>query len=525
MGMTGYGASFGRRDPREGPFVLLSELADDWPEAELRGEDIAVVDCTHDSRLVQPSWLFCALRGARHDGHDHAAAALEAGAGALLVQRFLDVAAPQLRVPNVRWAIGPAAAAIHGRPSDHLSVAAVTGTNGKTTTSYLLYSAFLAAGWQAGLLGTVETRIGAHHSNSTLTTLEAPELQRTFALMRQEGVQAAVMEVSSHALDQHRVGGVTFDVGVFTNLTGEHLDYHGTIEQYYYAKSLLFTPDRCRQALVCVDDEWGVRLAAQCGIPALTFGHSATADARITAASTDRYGTRIRLSCEDGSVELSAPVVGVCNTTNVAAAYLTARALGVPGEAAVAGIALCTSIPGRFELVDLGQPFLVVVDYAHTPGAITAGIDTARSLTGPGGRVHLVLGARGGRDRYKRPEAGRAATAADIAFFTSDSPGGEDPEAIVSQMLTGALERPDGQVVVELDRAKAIHLAITAARPGDVVLILGRGHETTQLLAGRSVPLDDREEARAALRTCGWTVRTKPARPDAARATTPVPPS
>ncbi|WP_280671784.1 MULTISPECIES: UDP-N-acetylmuramoyl-L-alanyl-D-glutamate--2,6-diaminopimelate ligase [unclassified Kitasatospora] len=489
-------------DPRRA--VRLSELVAAWPGAEHRGGDVGVVDCTHDSRQVRPGWLFCALSGAHFDGHDYAQAAVRAGAPALMVQRFLDLDVPQLRVSNVRWAIGPVAAAVHGRPADGLSIAGLTGTNGKTTVSYLLHSALVAAGWPAARLGTVETRIGRHRWTSPLTTLEATDLQRVFARMRSEGVRTVAMEVSSHALDQHRVGGIAFDVGVFTNLEAEHLDYHGTMEQYYYAKSLLFTPERCRQALVCVDDDWGVRLAHQSSVPTTTFGRTDRAQFRITDATSDLSGTRIRLEGADGSVELSAPVVGTCHATNVAAAYLAARALGVSAQAAAIGIASCEPIPGRSELVDVGQPFLVVVDYAHTPGALTAQISTARRLVARGGQVHLVVGCRGGRDRYKRPDAGRAAMAADTVILTSDSPGDEDQQGIVSQMLAGTLDRPDREVVVELDRAAAIDSAVAAARPGDVVLILGRGHETTQSVAGRAVPFDDRGHARAVLTARGW---------------------
>ncbi|MCL2728943.1 MAG: UDP-N-acetylmuramoyl-L-alanyl-D-glutamate--2,6-diaminopimelate ligase [Actinomycetia bacterium] len=462
------------------------------------------MDCTHDSRQVRPGWLFCALPGAHYDGHDFAEAAVRAGARALLVQRFLDLDVPQLRVPSVRWAMGPVAAAVHGRPAERLALAGVTGTNGKTTTTYLLQAAFVASGWRSGLLGTVETRIGRQRWTSPLTTLEAPDLHRVFARMRRDGVRAAAMEVSSHALDQHRVGGITFDVAVFTNLAAEHLDYHGTIEQYYYSKSLMFTEEHCRQALVCVDDEWGVRLASHGTVPMLTFGQSPRAQARITDVASDRHGVRIVLDCADGAVELSTRTMGFCNATNLAAAYLAARALGVPPEAAIHGIGRCPAIPGRSEVVDLGQPFLVVVDYAHTPGALSAQIATARELTGPGGRVMVVVGCRGGRDRYKRPDVGRAAVDSDIAIFTSDSPGEEDPQAIVAAMMTGALGLPDRPVVVELDRVAAISRAIAMAGPGDVVLIVGRGHESTQYVAGHDLPLDDREQARAALMAHGW---------------------
>jgi UDP-N-acetylmuramoyl-L-alanyl-D-glutamate--2,6-diaminopimelate ligase len=498
--------SWQARGDRAAPGIRLSELAAVvGPEAEQRGADVAVFECTQDSRLVRPGWLFCALRGAHFDGHDHVGAAVRAGAPALLVQRFADLDVPQLRVPNVRWALGPVAAAIHGRPADQLSIAGVTGTNGKTTSSYLLHAAFVAADWRAGRLGTVETRIGQQGWSSSLTTLEAPELQRAFAQMRGEGVGAVAMEVSSHALDQHRVGGVVFDAAVFTNLAPEHLDYHGTIEHYFYAKSLLFTPDRCRQALVCVDDEWGARLASQLEVPTTTFGHSDRAQARITEVGSDRSGVRILLDCADGCVELSAATVGSCNTANLAAAYLAARAMGVPADAAAAGIANCPPIPGRSEIVDAGQPFLVIVDYAHTPGALQAQITTARRLAGPAGAVRLVVGCRGGRDRFKRPEAGRVALTADTAILTSDSPGEENPRDIVSQMLAGAPGPPDHEVIVEVDRATAIGLAIAIAGPGDVVLIVGRGHETTQSLGGRTVPFDDREQARVALNALGWT--------------------
>ncbi|TQF07239.1 hypothetical protein E6W39_09660 [Kitasatospora acidiphila] len=248
----------------------------------------------------------------------------------------------------------------------------------------------------------------------------------------------------------------------------------------------------------------GERLAAQTTVPTIGFGLSERAQARITEVRADRRGIRLRLTGPDGPVDLSAPLIGECNATNVAAAYLAARALGVPQETAVAGIAHCGGIPGRSEAVDVGQPFLVLVDYAHTPGAIAAQLATARTLAVAGGRVHLVVGCRGGRDRYKRQDAGRVAITADTAILTSDSPGEEDPRAIVDQMLAGTLGQADGQVVVELDRAIAINLAIAVAGPGDVVLIVGRGHETIQYVAGHNLPFDDRKQARAALLAQGW---------------------
>ncbi len=489
----------------------LSELAAELPGA-VAPVDIAVSGITHDSRQVRPGWLFCAIKGHRSDGRHYAQDAADRGAAALMVDHPLEIDLPQLLVPSVRAGIGPIASALFGRPSNNLDIAGITGTNGKTTTAYLLEHVFEAAGWKAGLIGTVETRLAGHGTPSMLTTPEAPDLQRSLASMVAAGVKAVAMEASSHALDQHRIDGTIFQVGVFTNLTSEHLDYHGTIEQYYYSKSQLFTLDRCKSAVVCVDDEWGRRLAHQSPVPTVTFGTSPWAEARVKVIAADLNGTRFLLSWEGADIDLTTPLVGRWNALNAAAAFLAATAMGVPEASAIRGIATCHQVRGRFETVDLGQDFLVVVDYAHTPESLAELLQTARELALPGAQVHVVVGARGGRDRFKRPLIGRvAAEWADHAVFTADSPGAEDPAQIASQMLAGTLGAPglpDHKVSIEPDRRAAIREAILEAGPGDVVLIVGRGHEVTQHVGDGVVTLDDRAAAADVLLEEGYAIHS-----------------
>jgi UDP-N-acetylmuramoyl-L-alanyl-D-glutamate--2,6-diaminopimelate ligase len=318
--------------------------------------------------------------------------------------------------------------------------------------------------------------------------------------MRQAGADSVVMEVSSHGLDQQRVEGIRFEFAVWLNLAHEHLDYHGTMEHYYATKAKLFEAAHSRGGLVCVDDAWGRRLAAQAGVPLTTFGSSPGADISIEVLRTGLNGTSLRLHrTRRGDVEIHGPIPGRINAANIAAAYLTAEALGLDPDAATQGIAEAPGVPGRFELVDIGQPFLVIIDYAHTPDALESLIVMARTLTAPGGRVHLVLGSRGHKDRFKRPFTGRTATLADDPIFTTDSPGAEDPQAIINQMLLGALAVAHEHVRVEPDRTAAISLAIKAARPGDVVLLVGRGHEKQRSIGAATERFDDRAVALDAL--------------------------
>lgn len=466
--------------------------------------DCDVLDLTHDSRQVRNGWLFCALRGLR-DGHNFAPAAVAAGAAGLVVDHALDLRVPQLVVPSVRHAIGPLAAVVHGYPSRVLRVVGITGTNGKTTTAYLLHAALTTTSETTGLIGTIETRTGRRRAPSILTTPEAPDLQRMLAEMAAAGITTAVIEVSSHGLEQGRVDGTAFSLGVFMNLSTEHLDYHGTMEQYYASKARLFEGSRCERALVCVDDEWGRRLAHQIDIPALTFGRSSDATVRVELVSTDLQGTTVFLSGGGFDTELFAPVVGECNAANLAAAYLTAVLLGKDAATARHNMAQIPAIPGRFQVIDRGQPFLVVVDYAHTADALAERLATGRRLASPGGTVRLVVGARGGRDRTKRQDVGRAAAAADEVFLTTDSSGPEDSLAIIEEVRLGTLASASSSVLVEADRRQAIRRAISRSQIGDVVLITGRGHELAQHDGETVVPLDDREVAAEVLDALGYS--------------------
>jgi UDP-N-acetylmuramoyl-L-alanyl-D-glutamate--2,6-diaminopimelate ligase len=487
----------------EGPTsVRLSDLARLVPGSELVS-DCEVADLTHDSRQAGPGSIFCALRG-RRDGHLFASEAISRGASGIVVDRAISVDAPTLRVPSVRHAIGRLASAVNHDPSSQIPVVGITGTNGKTTSAHLLYAILTAAGRSSALIGTIETRTGSRRTPAMLTTPQAPDLQRLLAEAVTDGAKAAVMEVSSHGLDQHRVDGTLFEVAVFLNLTPEHLDYHGTVEQYYASKALLFEPDLARRAVVCVDDEWGQRLAHQVRVPVLTFGQNpqrdGTCDVQVQLLYSGLTGTAIRLFGAGIDTELEAPVIGDCNVANVAASYLCALELGIDPETARRGLAVAPPVPGRFELVEEGQPFLVVVDYAHTPDALLERLREVRRMLGPGGRVRLVVGARGGRDRLKRQDLGRAAARADEVYLTTDSAGTEAAERIIDEIRLGILSAPPDHLVVEPDRRTAIELAVDASRPGDVLLITGRGHEVSQLAGDTIVPLDDREAARAAVR-------------------------
>jgi UDP-N-acetylmuramoyl-L-alanyl-D-glutamate--2,6-diaminopimelate ligase len=460
--------------------VRLDRLLGDVDVLEVRGEpaSVEVRAIAHDTAAVRPDSLFCCLRGARADGHDFAPRAVEAGAVALLCERFVDVDATvaQARVPDARVAMGPVAAAFFDHPSAAMRVVGVTGTNGKTTVAHLLEAVLGTHGWATGVIGTLT---GAR------TTPEAPALQEALARFRDAGMAAVAMEVSSHALVQHRVDGVGFAAAVFTNLSQDHLDYHGTMEDYFAAKVRLFEPGRAEVAVVNVDDPWGVRLRAQLEIPSVSYSLADAEDLRIgvEGASFRWEGVPVRLRMR-----------GRFNVMNALAAATTARLLGVDAAAVAAGLESVTAVAGRFETIDAGQPFTVVVDYAHTPDGLEQALIAARELAS-GRRVIVVFGAGGDRDHAKRPLMGAtAARLADVAVLTSDNPRSEDPAAIIDQVRAGT-----GGLVVEPDRAAAIRLALGRAEPGDVVVIAGKGHETGQDVGGVVHPFDDRREARAAL--------------------------
>jgi UDP-N-acetylmuramoyl-L-alanyl-D-glutamate--2,6-diaminopimelate ligase len=489
--------------------ATLADVAAELRRSERHGDDVLVDDATHDSRQVGPGTLFCAIRGARADGHDHAAAAVAQGASALLVERWLDLPVPQLKVPSVRAAAGPAAAVVHGHPSRELRVVGITGTNGKTTTAYLVEAAFAAAGQGVGVIGTVETRIHGETQPGVRTTPEGTDLQRLLRRMHTRGVDAVAMEVSSHGLDLRRVDGTTFAVAAYTNLSQDHLDWHGSMEAYLAAKARLFTPGFAPQGVVFLDGPWARRLLELARIPVTTVGTDPDADIRLVDVELSIGGGRGTLAWNDEPVAVHTCLPGRFNLDNAALALVAAVTAGVPVAAAAAGIAASPGAPGRLERVERGQPFTVLVDYAHTPEAIAQVVTTLRALGG-GGRVLVVLGAGGDRDRGKRAAMGAAAATADVAILTSDNPRSEDPQRILAAVVAGAREATTAgapaELVIETDRREAIAAALDAAGPGDVVVIAGKGHETGQELADRVVPFDDRLVAATLLEAAGWQV-------------------
>jgi UDP-N-acetylmuramoyl-L-alanyl-D-glutamate--2,6-diaminopimelate ligase len=489
--------------------VTLADVAAALRRCECHGDaEVVLTDATHDSRQVGPGTLFCAVPGSRADGHDHAPAAVEDGAAALLVERWLDLPVPQLKVPSVRAAAGPAAAAVHGHPSRELTVVGITGTNGKTTTAYLVEAAFAAAGVGVGVIGTVETRIHGETQPGVRTTPEGPDLQRLLRRMHTRGVDAVAMEVSSHGLDLRRVDGTRFAVAVYTNLSQDHLDWHGSMEAYLAAKARLFLPDFAPRGVVFLDGPWARRLLELVQIPVTTVGTDADADVRIEDVALTIDGGTATLVWDGEPIALRTRLPGRFNLDNAASALVAAVTAGVPVATAAVGIAACPGAPGRLERVEQGQPFTVLVDYAHTPDAVAQVVATLRSLGG-GGRVLVVLGAGGDRDRGKRAAMGAAAATADIAVLTSDNPRSEDPSRILATVAAGARQAVgDGapaEVLVELDRRQAIGAALRAAQPGDVVVIAGKGHETGQELADRTLPFDDRAVAASLLVEAGWS--------------------
>jgi UDP-N-acetylmuramoyl-L-alanyl-D-glutamate--2,6-diaminopimelate ligase len=492
------------RDVRPQP---VGDLLERLPGSRLDGDPTAAVSgVTHDSRRVRAGDLYVARAGERTHGIDHVESAVRAGAVAVLTDpasaslAAAAGAAAVVTVPDPRSAMGAAAAWVYGDPASELLVLGVTGTNGKTTTVYLLDAGLRAAGRRSGLIGTIETRIAGEAMASARTTPEATELHALFAVMRERGVEAVAMEVSSHAIALGRVDGIGFDVAGFTNLSQDHLDFHHDMTEYFAAKAALFTPERTRRAVVCIDDEWGARLARDATVPVITVGGDPAADWRRTdEVAEGAAGGRVQLLDPAGQYhDLRCRLIGQVNLSNAALAYVTLLTAGVDPAKARDGIGALASIPGRMEPISAGQPYVVLVDYAHTPEAVATLLAESRRLAAPDGRVVVVLGCGGDRDRAKRPAMGAAAaTGADLAVFTNDNPRSEDPAAILAAMLAGA---PDGShPVVEPDRRLAIDRAVGFARPGDVVVIAGKGHEQGQEIAGEVISFDDRLVVRDAL--------------------------
>ncbi len=464
-------------------------------------EAVEISDLAHDADVAAPGTLFFCVPGSRADGHEFAPRALAAGAAALVVERPLDLDVPQLLVEDARIAMAVAADAFFGEPTRTLEVAGVTGTNGKTTSAFLLRSVLDAADRSPGLVGTIEWVVGGKVRPAPHTTPEAIELQRLFREMLDAGDRSVAVEASSHGSTLHRLDRVRFDVLIFTNLTQDHLDLHGTMEDYYQAKRRLFSGAQPPPAAVNVGDEHGRRLALElveaARAPLVTFGLTDAAEIHPEGLEVGAHGSRFVAA----GIEIETPLRGAFNVENVLGVVAAGILLDIDEDALAEGIRAMTAVPGRFEVVDEGQPFTVIVDYAHTPDSLDTALDAARRLSD--GELICVFGAGGDRDRSKRPVMGAvAASRADRVIVTSDNPRSEDPLAIIQDVLQGA----GTGVEIDPDRRSAIDRAIAVAKPGDVVVIAGKGHEQGQETAGVIAPFDDRLVAREALREAGFVL-------------------
>jgi UDP-N-acetylmuramoyl-L-alanyl-D-glutamate--2,6-diaminopimelate ligase len=492
---------------------LLKALAESVPQnerpslaADAADLDVWCTGVTHDSRRVQPGAIFVALRGLKLDGGAFAAQAIKAGASAVVAETPAASAmpVPWIVVPNARLALAHLAAAFYDHPSHRLQVVGVTGTNGKTTTSYLINAIFEAAGVACGLMGTVAYRIGSRAVEATRTTPEAPDVQALMHEMVDADCGACVMEVSSHALALHRVDGIRFAAGVFTNLTRDHLDFHGGMEDYFAAKRRLFEmlPESA-PAVINADDPRAASLIDVSGNP-VTYGLTKPADVSTGPLSFSLDGLQFEVRTPQGSVKVHSRLVGRPNVYNILAATATTAALGVPLDAIARGLADLAGVPGRFEIVSAPtDDITVVVDYAHTDDALRNLLETARPMATR--RLITVFGAGGDRDRTKRPLMGMvAARLSDVVVITSDNPRSEDPSRIAEDVMRGAaseMRQSNADVQTVIDRRDAIEQAVGGASAGDVVLIAGKGHEKYQEIAGEILPFDDVAVAREALET------------------------
>jgi UDP-N-acetylmuramoyl-L-alanyl-D-glutamate--2,6-diaminopimelate ligase len=447
-------------------------------KSDFGGAAQPIVHVTHDSKRVGPGALFCCVRGANRDGHDFAAEAAAQGAVALLVDHELEgIAVPQFVVADTRAALGPIASAVFDNPSAKLTMIGVTGTNGKTTTSHMLETILLKAGLRCAVIGTLTQK---------RTTPEATDLQERLAELVAEGIEIVVMEVTSHALSLHRVDGISFGVALFTNLSQDHLDFHGTMEAYFRAKAELFVPARSGRAVVNLDDPHGRLLRDAAQIPTIGFRS-------IDAEPIAYAATHTTMSWKGIAFDL--PLAGAFNVSNALGAAGVAEILGINPEKVVQGL-IATVVPGRFEPIVCGQPYGVIVDFAHTPDGLDRVLESAQATLGDDARLISVFGCGGDRDRTKRPQMGKiAATRSHLAVLTSDNPRSESAAAIADEVLANMDPVLRSRVRVELDRRLAIALAIDAANPGDVVVVAGKGHERGQEIAGVIHPFDDREVA------------------------------
>jgi UDP-N-acetylmuramoyl-L-alanyl-D-glutamate--2,6-diaminopimelate ligase len=488
--------------------MYLEELLETIDEKNLEGSrDLEVTGLSYDSRLVEPGQAFFCIKGLVTDGHLFVGDALERGARVLFVEREPEDEVPPevtlVLVPDTRLALAHCSSRFYGDPSGHLKLVGVTGTNGKTTTTFLIENIFKEAGLATGLIGTIENHVREAVEPVTRTTPESLDLQRLLRRMVDEGVEVVAMEVSSHALELHRASGCSFDVVVFTNLTQDHLDFHISLEEYFGAKRRLFEGDEFgprRTAVINFDDVFGRRLIEETSQPSRSFGIEEKADVSARGVKVSARGNRFELVFAEESIPVATMLQGRFNVYNCLAAATVAFELGADNDSIVAGLAGLAGVPGRFENIDCGQHFTALVDYAHTPDGIRNVLEACREVTP--GRVIIVVGCGGDRDRSKRPLMGRVGTElSDLCVITSDNPRSEDPEAIIEMILEGVRgEFPAERYEVVVDRREAIKKALSEARPGDLVVVAGKGHESGQIFADRVIAFDDRQVVRECLR-------------------------
>ena len=491
--------------------MQLRQIIEALPAASVEGPlDRPVSGITYDSRRVTPGMVFVAISGQNADGHDYIANAIERGATAVICERngLLFPRTTKIRVPDGREALARAAISYYAHPSTKMKVVGVTGTNGKTTVSFLVKSILEAAGMKSGLIGTVQYEVADRVIPAHRTTPESLEVQQLMAQMVHGGCTACVMEVSSHALEQKRVFGIEFDVAVFTNLTGDHLDYHGTMENYYQAKKKLFSSlgegIKKGAAIINIDDAFGARLYDDTRLEVMfSYGLQKPARLRATNIELSRDGVRFVVEAPGRNFAVRSPLIGRHNIYNILAALGAGLALDIPVAQLQGALNAMPPVPGRLEKVSIGQPFGVFVDYAHTDDALRNVLTTLREMTP--GRLLVTFGCGGNRDATKRAQMGKiAAQLADYALITSDNPRKEDPEKIAEDIQSGCrMARPEG-CEVELDRRRAIEHVISRAKEGDIVLIAGKGHETYQEFEDTVVPFDDRVHAEEALKGKGY---------------------
>ncbi len=476
----------------------LSALLSDITTTEMTGAETPVSGVAYRSDSVAPGDAFFCIPGFRHDGHDFAADAVKRGAAAVVSEHPVELGVPNAVVADARVALALASARMHGFPSRHVGVVGITGTNGKTTTAYLVDSIMRAAGRTTGIIGTVETRIAGERTGSSRTTPESADLQALFSRMRDAGVTGVAMEVSSHAIDLHRVDGTHFAVAAFTNLTQDHLDYHRTLEEYWSVKRRLFMEFDVAERVIEIDGPAGAELASV--IPsAITVGRAEGARVRAVDEHPGPVSTLFTLVTDGGSRDVLLPLAGAYNVENALVAAGCALAVGIGLDDVIRGLEAAPQVPGRLERIDEGQPFSVLVDYAHTPDSLEKAIAAVRAVTP--GKLTVVFGCGGDRDPEKRPLMGRVAgLGADLTIVTSDNPRSEDPVGIILQIEDG-LRETSGAYVVEVDRRHAIARAIRSAGEGDAVLLAGKGHEDYQIFSDRTVHFDDREVAAEELRS------------------------